>query len=112
MRVSPTVNGQEGEGEPEPYGWFVAERGAGGGGGGDGARLVLAYSWERDAFPWLMTWEENYGRDHAPWSSRTLCRGLEFGATFVWYQLIDKNRSTVCARASCHAVCVVTERCA
>lgn len=63
--------------DPEDsHGWFVAERG-----GSDGLpTLALAYAWERDAFPWLMTWEENYGRDHAPWSSGTLCRGLEFGS--------------------------------
>ena len=24
-----------------------------------------------------MTWEENRARSHKPWSSRTLCRGLE-----------------------------------
>jgi len=60
----------------DSYGWFVAERN-----GSDGAStLALAYAWEREAFPWLMTWEENYGRDHAPWSSATLCRGLEFGS--------------------------------
>ena len=42
--------------------------------------VALAYAWERDAFPWLMTWEENFARTQAPWSSRTLCRGLEFGS--------------------------------
>ena len=65
MRVSPEKS----------HGWFVAKRGD-----PNCARLALAYAWETDAFPWLMTWEEMYGRDHAPWSSRTLCRGLEFGS--------------------------------
>jgi hypothetical protein len=35
------------------HGWFVAERGD-----SESHRLALAYTWERDAFPWLMTWEE------------------------------------------------------
>ena len=27
-----------------------------------------------------MTWEENHAREQAPWSNRTLTRGLEFGS--------------------------------
>ena len=53
------------------HGYFVAER---------PGEACFAYVWERSAFPWLMTWEENNARAQAPWSGKTLCRGLEFGS--------------------------------
>lgn len=43
-----------------------------------GARLT--YTWRREDYPFLVTWEENCGRDHAPWLNRTLTRGLEFSS--------------------------------
>eukprot|EP00747_Dinoflagellata_sp_TGD_P048226 gnl/TRDRNA2_/TRDRNA2_145482_c0_seq2.p1 gnl/TRDRNA2_/TRDRNA2_145482_c0~~gnl/TRDRNA2_/TRDRNA2_145482_c0_seq2.p1 ORF type:complete len:186 (+),score=27.59 gnl/TRDRNA2_/TRDRNA2_145482_c0_seq2:449-1006(+) len=58
------------------HGWFVAERR-----GDDGAQAVaFAYVWERAAFPWLVTWEENNARKQAPWNGRSLTRGLEFAS--------------------------------
>lgn len=42
--------------------------------------ISFSYTWERQTFPWLMTWEENRSRAQAPWKRRTLCRGLEFGS--------------------------------
>ena len=47
---------------------------------GGGSSVAFCYAWERKAFPWLMTWEENHSRPHAPWSGKTLCRGMEFGS--------------------------------
>lgn len=46
----------------------------------NGSGVAFAYAWERKAFPWLMTWEENHARAQAPWSSRALTRGMEFGS--------------------------------
>ena len=60
----------------EKHGWFVAERTL----VNEKASVALGYRWERTAFPWLMTWEENMSRQQAPWSGRTLVRGLEFGS--------------------------------
>jgi hypothetical protein len=45
-----------------------------------GSTVSFSYTWERETFPWLMTWEENRCRSQAPWKGRTLCRGLEFGS--------------------------------
>jgi len=56
----------------ESHGWFTSKQASTG--------LVFGYAWERKAFPWLMTWEEQNNRKHAPWSGRTLCRGLEFSS--------------------------------
>lgn len=58
----------------EELGWFTAARAS------QDSELALAYVWERNVFPWLMTWEENRARAQAPWSGRTLARGLEFGS--------------------------------
>lgn len=44
-------------------------------------QLLLAYVWKTEDFPWLGMWEENCERDHAPWNSRTMTLGLEFGTT-------------------------------
>jgi hypothetical protein len=54
----------------DPWAWFVAAH--------NPSQVALAYVWEREAFPWLMTWEENHFRSDPPWNSRTLTRGLEF----------------------------------
>jgi hypothetical protein len=43
--------------------------------------LLVAYVWQRGDFPWLGNWEENYGRKSAPWSGKTLSRGMEFANT-------------------------------
>ena len=65
MRVDPASS----------YGWMVADKLT-----GSGSSVAFGYVWERKDFPWLMTWEENKARAQAPWSSNTLCRGLEFGS--------------------------------
>ena len=76
--------------------------------------LVLAYAWERESYPWLMTWEENRSRDHKPWSGKSLTRGLEFSSypfatsrqanvklgelhetpTFSWLDAYEERRTT------------------
>ena len=43
--------------------------------------LLLAYHWNRADYPWLGNWEENFARRDAPWSGRSLARGLEFANT-------------------------------
>ena len=53
--------------------------------------MALGYRWERAAFPWLMTWEENRARQQAPWNGRTLVRGLEFGS----YAFATSRRANV-----------------
>ena len=45
------------------------------------SRLTFGYVWRRADFPWMGIWEENFSRSAAPWSSRTLTRGMEFGAS-------------------------------
>ena len=42
--------------------------------------LLVAYAWERDRYPWLVTWEESYARDMQPWNKKELTRGLEFSS--------------------------------
>lgn len=42
---------------------------------------LFGYVWNRRDFPWLGIWEENFSRQHSPWSGRTLARGMEFGAS-------------------------------
>jgi hypothetical protein len=54
LRIAPT----------EEHGWMVAENRE--------REEALVYVWEREAFPWLMTWEENYHNQAKPWSGRTL----------------------------------------
>jgi hypothetical protein len=46
-----------------------------------GSGTVLVYAWHRADFPWLGIWEENLGRQQAPWNGRTVTRGLEFGVS-------------------------------
>ena len=55
------------------HGFFVAFSPA--------ARLAFGYVWRRRDFPWLGIWEENLSRSHAPWNSRTITRGMEFGVS-------------------------------
>lgn len=43
--------------------------------------VLLAYAWRRGDFPWLGNWEENFGRNAAPWAGQSLTRGLEFANT-------------------------------
>src|SRR5688572_16719360 len=45
------------------------------------AKLVFGYVWRRADFPWLGIWEENLSRSQAPWNSRTITRGMEFGVS-------------------------------
>ena len=42
---------------------------------------LIGYVWKREDFPWLGIWEENFSRQHSPWSGKTLTRGMEFGAS-------------------------------
>ncbi|HUQ92206.1 MAG TPA: hypothetical protein VM120_11045 [Bryobacteraceae bacterium] len=46
-----------------------------------GAKLLCGYVWRRTDFPWLGIWEENHSRPQPPWNSKTLTRGMEFGAS-------------------------------
>ncbi len=41
--------------------------------------LLLAYVFPAEAFPWTALWYENRGLDYAPYNSRTVAWGLEFG---------------------------------
>ena len=57
-------------------------------------KVLFGYVWNRADFPWLGIWVENYERKLAPWSGRTLTRGMEFGASPVAEsrrQMIDRN---------------------
>jgi len=45
------------------------------------SRLAFGYVWRRVDFPWLGIWEENLSRSQAPWRSKTLTRGMEFGVS-------------------------------
>ena len=56
----------------DTYGWLCGEH--------TGKGLALIYVWEREAFPWLMNWEENCARTDKPWDGKTLTRGLEFSS--------------------------------
>lgn len=40
--------------------------------------LLVAYAWRRSDYPWLGVWEENRGRQAAPWNGKALTRGMEF----------------------------------
>ncbi len=44
-------------------------------------RLAFGCVWNRGDFPWLGIWEENCSRPAPPWSSKTVTRGMEFGAS-------------------------------
>ena len=43
--------------------------------------LMIAYCFRRADFPWVAIWEENNAIEAAPWRSRTVALGLEFGTT-------------------------------
>jgi hypothetical protein len=45
------------------------------------SKLLFGYEWKRTDFPWMGIWEENHSRATGPWNSRTLTRGMEFGAS-------------------------------
>lgn len=55
------------------HGWFSAVNPHQG--------LMLMYAWNRSDFPWVGNWEENYGRRGAPWTGKSLTRGMEFANT-------------------------------
>jgi hypothetical protein len=44
-------------------------------------RLLIAYCFNRNDFPWVAVWEENHAIEGPPWKKRTETRGLEFGST-------------------------------
>jgi hypothetical protein len=44
-------------------------------------RLLIAYCFDRNDFPWVAVWEENRTIEGPPWKKRTETRGLEFGTT-------------------------------
>jgi hypothetical protein len=46
-----------------------------------GLNVSFGYFWRRSDFPWLGIWEENRSRNHAPWNSETITRGMEFGVS-------------------------------
>jgi hypothetical protein len=43
--------------------------------------LLVAYLFRRADFPWVGNWVERFHQQHAPWSGKTFCRGLEFSST-------------------------------
>jgi hypothetical protein len=45
------------------------------------SRLAFGYIWRRADFPWMGIWEEHRARFSAPWSGRTITRGMEFGVS-------------------------------
>jgi hypothetical protein len=59
------------------------------------SQVAFGYVWRQSDFPWLGIWEENYSRDNAPWSGRTLTRGMEFGVSPV-----PETRRQMLARGS------------
>lgn len=44
-------------------------------------RLLVAYCFRREDFPWVAVWEENKARTESPWDGKCQSRGLEFGST-------------------------------
>jgi hypothetical protein len=58
-------------------------------------KLAFGYVWKRSDFPWMGIWDENRSRAQAPWNSREVTRGMEFGvAPFpeTRRQMIDRGR--------------------
>jgi hypothetical protein len=58
-------------------------------------KLAFGYIWKRSDFPWMGIWEENCSRSHAPWNSREVTRGMEFGVSpfpETRRQMIDRGR--------------------
>jgi hypothetical protein len=46
-------------------------------------KVLFGYLWNQKDFPFLGIWEENHCRTLPPWNSRSLTRGMEFGASPV-----------------------------
>jgi hypothetical protein len=44
-------------------------------------KIAFGYVWKRADFPWMCRWEENHLRANAPWNSRTMTCGMEFGVS-------------------------------
>jgi Domain of unknown function (DUF4432) len=44
-------------------------------------QLVAGYRFDGTRFPWIVMWEENCAREHAPWNKETKVRGVEFGTS-------------------------------
>ncbi len=62
-----------GTGRKQEHAWFSAVNPKQG--------LLMAYVWRRSDYPWLGVWEENLARKSAPWSGKSLTRGMEFANT-------------------------------
>lgn len=43
--------------------------------------LLCGYVWPSKDYPWIANWEENKFRSGAPWFSKGVARGIEFGTT-------------------------------
>lgn len=43
--------------------------------------ILVAYTWNRQDYPWVGNWEENHSRKTNPWLGKTLARGMEFANT-------------------------------
>ncbi len=43
--------------------------------------LGIVYAFRRADFPWVGSWIERFQQSHAPWRSKTFCRGMEFSTT-------------------------------
>jgi len=59
------------------------------------SQLAFGYVWARNDFPWMGIWEENFSRSAPPWNSKTLTRGMEFGASPMAEtrrKMIERNR--------------------
>ena len=46
-------------------------------------RLLVAYVFRRQDFPWVMVWEENRQIQDPPWNGKEMTRGMEFGNTRI-----------------------------
>lgn len=44
-------------------------------------RIVVAYVWRREDYPWVGNWEEDAARREPPWNGKSLARGMEFANT-------------------------------
>lgn len=53
-------------------GWFTAVQ--------NKLKLGVYYVWDRETYPWLMTWEEVYNRSAPPWNQGELTRGMEISS--------------------------------
>lgn len=46
-------------------------------------RLLIAYVFKREDFPWVMVWEQNRQIQDSPWNGQEMTRGMEFGNTRI-----------------------------